>query len=619
MMSIPMERRWLLSLTLFNTLILCFCGLPSVLTDPIPHAVLSVTYFIIAYIAQNFLFAGTLGLVLWPLFYLIRSHRLKIILAVPLEMLLLFFCYMNAKVFSFWRLHINTALIHMYFSKGGGSQVFEVSHFMYTWIFCAVISFFMLSVLLVVLSKKMHRFFHFASCFAVFAGCYVVAQGWFIVLCAENATERLQYSLKIPYFYDFSWVNVLQSVGVPVFPKDSLASQIDATISESHPLHYPLHPLHYVSPKQKLNVLLIVVDTLRYDMINPINMPHVFHFSQHANRFLDNISGGDCTRPGIFSLFYGIPATYWHDALQYHQGSIIIRAFQSKHYQLGLYASAPLLTPPFDQTVFETVKHLQTITPGATPLARDEKITQEMQHFLNHAAHNHHPFFGFMFYDAPHAYNAIPLHRPFHPIDFLNYFDVDDATPPTPIFNLYKNAVFADDQLIQTIFDTLRKDHLDNNTVVILTADHGQEFNEYHNNYWEHASGFSKYQMRTPMLIAWPGMKSITYHHQTTHFDLTPTLLHRVLGVTNPVSDYSVGDDFFSQKQPQFVIAGNYAYYALVMQKTIVQFHDFGLHRTTDDKMDPLVPVKMDPVLQREFLREMRIYSVSTRPVDVRE
>lgn len=603
-----MERRWLLSLTLLNTIILCFCGLPSVLTDPIPHTVFSMLFFTIAYAAQNFLFAGALGLVLWPLFYFVRSNRFKIILVLPFEMLLLFFCYMNAKVFSFWRLHVNTALIHMYFSKGGGSQVFEVSRFMYAWIFCALISFFILSVLLIVLSKKIHRIFHFPSWFAAFAGLYLVAQGWFIVLCADNATERLQYSLKIPYFYDFSWVNVLQSMNVPVFPRDSLAREINTAISESHPLHYPLHPLRYHHQQKKLNVLLIVVDTLRYDMINPVNMPHVFQFSRHANRFLDNISGGDCTRPGIFSLFYGIPATYWHDALAQHQGSIIIRAFQDNHYQLGLFASAPLLTPPFDRTVFETVKNLQTMTKGNTPLARDEKITQEMTRFLNHAAHNHHPFFGFMFYDAPHAYNAIPLHLPFHPIDFLNYFHVDNETPATPIFNLYKNAVFADDQLIQKIFDTLQKDHLNRNTVVILTADHGQEFNEYHNDYWEHASGFSKYQMRTPMLIAWPGMKSKTYHDQTTHFDLAPTLLHRVLGVTNPISDYAVGDDFFSRKQPKFVIAGNYAYYALVMPTKIVQFHDFGLHRTTNEKMAPLQGVGVNPAVRRDFLRELVAY-----------
>jgi hypothetical protein len=90
------------------------------------------------------------------------------------------------------------------------------------------------------------------------------------------------------------------------------------------------------------------------------------------------------------------------------------------------------------------------------------------------------------------------------------------------------------------------------------------------------------------MIIAWPHRAPKIYDDQTTHFDLAPTLLKRVLGVTNPVSDYSVGDDFFSKKQPRFVIAGNYAYFAFITKNIIMQFHRSGLYRFTDLTMKPL-------------------------------
>jgi membrane-anchored protein YejM (alkaline phosphatase superfamily) len=414
--------------------------------------------------------------------------------------------------------------------------------------------------------------------------------------------------MKVPYFYDLSIARSLEAMSLAHFPKNSLSPKLQTILTDNMKLDYPLHPLQYHLPKHPLNVLLIVIDTLRYDMINPTNMPNVYQFAQHADQFLNNMSGGDCTKPGIFSLFYGIPATYWNAAIEHHQGSILIRAFQANHYQLGLYASAPLTSPQFDQTVFTTVKNLQITTPGATSLDRDAKITDEMQHFLNSAAKNHKPFFGFMFYDAPHAYNAVNLSHPFHPIGSLNYFSINNKTPITPIYNLYKNAVFADDQLVKKIFQTLKADHLSQNTVVIVTADHGQEFNDDHNNYWEHASGFSKYQMRTPMIIAWPHRAPNTFHNQTMHFDLAPTLLKRVLGVSNPSSDYSIGDDFFSKKQMPIVIAGNYSYFALITKNNIMQFQKSGLYQFTDLQMKPLKNKIDNQVALADALHDMKMY-----------
>ena len=580
--------QWLSTLLLTCFLIICLTGIPALLTDPIPHTLSAFVSYAVAYVAQNILFAVLLGMILFPIFHFIRSDAFKIILSLPFVTFALLFSFMNAKVFAFWRLYVNSALLDMYFSKGGGSQIFEVHSAMYFWIVAVTVLFVGLSLVVLFFSRRIQSHFNFKPLFGFFVFLYCSAQMGFIFFCHQDNMRLLQYAMKVPYFYDLSWVSGLEKMGVPVFPKKSNTVAFQAILSDHQKLHYPLHSLQYHLPAHPLNVLIIMVESLRYDMVNANNMPNVAQFASHANQFLDNISGGDCTRPGVFSLFYGIPSTYWHSALEHHQESIVMRAFHDNHYHLGLFASASLLSPPFNETVFEDVKNLQTMTPGKTAMDRDREITSEMRHFLNSQAKSHHPFFGFMFYDAPHAYNALTLNKPFRPIGFLNYFSINQHTPPQPVFNLYQNAVFQDDQLIAAILKTVRDDHLTNNTVVIITADHGQEFNDYHNNYWEHASGFSKYQVRTPMLVVWPNRAPKIFHDQTTHFDLAPTLLKRVLGVSNPTSDYSVGDDFFGKKQLKSVIVGNYAYYALITRDEILQFHDSGLYRLTDLKMDPL-------------------------------
>ncbi len=607
MQNRTMNWKWWLTLTLLNTVILCVSGFPVILTDPIPQSLLSVSFYSLAYTAQNFLFSCLLGIFLLPIFLWVKSDRLKMLLSVLPVSFLLFISYMNAKVFAFWRIFIDNSVLQLY--AVGGSQVFEMSHTMVIWIFLVGGAFLLSGVIVILLSKKLQQSVNLKFLSGLFIFIYIIAQSLFIFLMTQDNMRLLQYTIKIPYFYDTSWANALQKMNVTLFPKNSLSAKLQKILSQNKKLNYPLHPLQYHLPQHPLNVLLIVIDTLRYDMVNPINMPNVYRFAQHSDQFLDNLSGGDCTRPGIFSLFYSIPATYWNAAMTHHQGSILIRAFQANHYQLGLYASAPLTSPPFEQTVFATVKNLQTMTPGKTPIDRDDHITREMQNFLNHASNNHQPFFGFMFYDAAHAYNAVPLHHPFDPIGTLNYFSVNNETPVTPIYNLYKNAAYVDDQLVEKVLTTLAADHLSKNTVVIITADHGQEFNEYHNDYWEHASGFSKYQMRTPMIIAWPNQAPAVYHYTTTHFDLAPTLLKHVLGVTNPVSDYSIGDDFFSKKQDDFVIAGNYSYFALITRKTIMPFYQSGFYRLTNLEMKPLHDEKVTPsYFMGMVLREMTAY-----------
>lgn len=602
--------RWWVTLLLFTTAVLCVVSIPTIFTDPFPETMTSIFLFFLFYISQYFFFALCVGAVLFPIFLFFKSNRAKIFFSFfPVAATFIFFA-MNAKVFSFWRIHINSSVIHLYFTKGGGSQVFEVNTMMMTWIMAIIAMMILITLFVFWISRHIDQRFPIKSCLITLFAMYFASQSVVIYFVRSNHLSGLFETVKIPYFFELSIANALEKWGVPLAAPSALSTQLKSILKNQAPLHYPLHPLRYHVPLYPKNVLLIVVDSLRYDMINPANMPVAHDFAKQANRFLNNMSGGDCTRSGIFSLFYGIPSTYWNSALQHHQGSIVVRAFQDNHYHFGIFASAPLLAPPFDQTVFKTLSNIKLITPGNTPFDRDRFATQEMQLFLQQQAKHHQRFFGFIFYDAPHAYNAFLLTHPFHPVSFLNYFHVNNETDRTPIFNLYKNAVFEDDYLIGKLLKTIRQLRLSKNTVIIITADHGQEFNDLHNNYWEHASGFSRYQVQTPLLIAWPGRRSQIFTYQTTHFDLAPTLLKHILGVTNATEDYSVGQDFFSTSQPSFLISGNYDYHAVILKNDVVIFQNSGWYRFTDRHMQSQLHPVISPMTQKKILEKMsRFYS----------
>src|SRR3990167_1340290 len=449
MNKIVQLRLWS-TLLVLTTIALCLVGLPTVYTDPFPQSVLSIVFFSLFYIGQYFLYALLLYIIFLPIFLLIKSDKIKLLsIFLPLAGTLIFFA-MNAKVYAFWRAHINGSVIRMYFAKGGGSQVFEINTMMFLWIIGIIVCVILCAMLILYLSRYFKNKLNIQLILTVLLGIYITAQISAIYFLLNNNMRYLSYTFKIPYFMNLSWANYF-------YTKNNVILKLKSIAHHQSRIHYPLHLLQYHPPKHPLNVLVIMLDSLRYDMLNSKNMPNVNQFANQHTRFLDNFSGGDCTRTGIFSFFYGIPATYWKSTLIHHQPSIIIQAFAQNHYDLKILTSASLYTPPFYQNVFASVKNLQMMAKGNTAIDRDKTVTTKIRDFLKTHSKSHHPFFGFIFYDAPHAYNAEILNHPFQPTEFLNYFHVNKNIDRTPIFNLYQNAVFEDDRLVGKLFSTIKK------------------------------------------------------------------------------------------------------------------------------------------------------------------
>src|SRR5690606_11579060 len=76
------------------------------------------------------------------------------------------------------------------------------------------------------------------------------------------------------------------------------------------------------------------------------------------------------------------------------------------------------------------------------------------------------------------------------------------------------------------------------NTIVIVTGDHGEEFME--KGRWGHNSTFSQEQIRVPLLIHLPESIGHVYEGMSSHLDLPATVL-ALLGVDIDSSTYSYG------------------------------------------------------------------------------
>jgi len=197
--------------------------------------------------------------------------------------------------------------------------------------------------------------------------------------------------------------------------------------------------------------------------------------------------------------------------------------------------------------------------------------------------------------DAPHAYVYPERDAKFQPaLKSLNYFQLSNDTDPESFLNRYKNALVFNDRLTLDILQTLEEEHILDNTIVIMTGDHGQEANETRTNSWGHNSNFSKYQTRVPMVIHWPGKRPETFTHLTSHVDLVPTIPNQIFACKNPVTDYSNGQVLFEKTSRNFGLAKNWNNSAIVTNRITRVFSKFGVPETFDSETYRLLDYDAD-------------------------
>jgi len=374
------------------------------------------------------------------------------------------------------------------------------------------------------------------------------------------------------------------------------ARRLEASLD--HPpvgdLHYPLAPLQCKPPSPLLNVLLVVIDGMRADALRPDLAPRLSEFAPEALRFDAHYSGGNASRPGMFSLFYGLPATYWDAFADIARPSVVMDLFRQYDYQLGIFSSAPLNSwvVELDRTAMARIPRLrlETISPYPGIGGKDRTLTDEWLEWLGHrdAAR---PFFGFLYYDSVTS---------FAPPD--NYEPVARAALDAPEWERrrarYLNAVHYVDALIGRVLDDLRRRKLLDHTVVIVTSDHGTEFNESGLGFWGHATAFSELQLHTPLLVYWPGRAKGRVTRRTSHNDIAPTLVSGVFGCTNPPTDYSSGHDLYSTAQWDWLIAASHNDYALVEPDRVTILYPGGF-----EIRDQSYHLVSSPRLSRDALR----------------
>ena len=93
--------------------------------------------------------------------------------------------------------------------------------------------------------------------------------------------------------------------------------------------------------------------------------------------------------------------------------------------------------------------------------------------------------------------------------------------------NLYDGEIRWVDSQLSRMFGAIRQRHLAENTLIVFTADHGEEFLEH--GHWGHAYNLYQQSLHVPLIISGPGIPvNVVDSTVVGQFDILPTVLSYV-------------------------------------------------------------------------------------------
>ena len=535
---------------------------------------LSAIYLVAVYIGHHVLLTVVpLFLLASPVILLVPRRRVVTVLGVVLFALLLALMMLDSLLWSQSRFHINALTLKI---LGWQSWFFAGFIFLIGLFFESMLA---RSTWNFVLAQKRRRGRLIGTFCALMIVVSQLIHAWADAAYYVPVTGLGQV---LPVYKGVTAKSLMTRTGL-VDVEDSrereLARRVSAGLDDGagRLLDYPKNPLQ-CSGQKPLNLLMIVVDSMRGSMLTPEFAPEMSRFADRMGiTYRNHFSGGNSSRMGMFSLFYGLPPSYWSTFSSLQRAPVLMDELQARGYQLGLYSSNTLYRPVvLDRTAFANVPNLRIVTEPASDPAwkRDRTLTGEWYDWLERRDPER-PFFGFLFYDT--AMSTDP------PPDYPVRWAPADDSPQQRNLAKYRSAVHYVDGIVGEVLADMERRGLLDDTVVMITSDHGEEFGESSAKLERHGSGYTRYQLVIPMVLAWPGReRGVAYDHRTSHYDVAPTLVQDLLGCSNPAVDYSVGQNLFEGRAWDWMVAGSYFNYAVLEPDQVTVTFPNGLYEVRD-------------------------------------
>ncbi|MFA5549339.1 MAG: sulfatase-like hydrolase/transferase [Porticoccaceae bacterium] len=492
--------------------------------------------------------------------FLPGAPRFVALLALATSLVCLLFIHADGMIHQLYNFHINGFVLNLLVTPGGIESLGTGSE-TYLSIALMVGRILVIQTLVLALSRALAKRQALPrGALAAFAGVWLgclVLQGFAYGLADLHRDGDIMDSARAyPFFQRVRFRTLAARFGVEAAPRPALRVAADTAR-----LAYPRRPVTFEAVAKPPNIVWLVAESLRWDQLDPRVMPNTWAFARRAQHFTRHYSTGNGTRESLFGMFYGLYGSYWESFLTARRSPLLMDRIAALGYQLDLRTSAAFTYPEFDKTLFAGVPAAALVEADGSlpPWRRDEVNTAGLIDFLKQRD-TQRPFMGFYFLESTHARYSFPedraLIRPY--AEDVNYarMDKDYLRPRIDLIkHRYANAAhWVDVQVGRIVAELERQDLLDN-TIVIITGDHGEEFLEKGS--WGHNSHFVDEQTRVPLVVWMPGRPAAAIDRLTSHKDIATTLL-QTLGASGPVENYSLGQNLFDASPRPFIVVSDW-------------------------------------------------------------
>ncbi|CAI1188814.1 Inner membrane protein yejM [Serratia liquefaciens] len=565
---------------LFNILLALGLGSRYLFVTDWPSSLLGRVYALVSLLGHfSFIvFAGYL-LIIFPLTFVVMSQRLLRFISAALATTGLTLLLVDSEVFTHFHLHLNPVVWELVVNP-------DQSELARDWqlMFICVPVIFLVEMLFGTWSWQKLRSLNrqrFGKPLAVlFISAFFASHLIYIWADANFYRPITMQRANLPLSYPMTARKFLEKHGL-LDSQEYERRLVQQGNPEAVAVEYPLNDLSYDDKGSGYNLLMIVVDGVREQDMKQ-DMPALTRFAQENIRFGDHYSSGNHADTGLFGLFYGISPTYLDSILAARKPSALISALSAQGYQFGLFSSDGFNASLYRQAL------LTDFTLPAPTQQNDSVTTQQWQRWLADQNSNA-PWFSYINFRG-----AEPVAN-------------DKTLAPADFIQRYRAGAQDVDTQIAQVLNTLKERGVLDKTVVVITAEHGVEFNDTGKGYWGAGSSFSQQQLQVPLIIHWPGTPAQTINKLTGHNDVMRTLMQRLLHVKTAPNDYSQGEDLFTaQRRNNWVATGDNSLLVITTPTQTLVLDSSGNYRAYDKNDKEIKDEKPQLALLLQVLTDVK-------------
>lgn len=331
--------------------------------------------------------------------------------------------------------------------------------------------------------------------------------------------------------------------------------------------------LPYAEPIDGPNVIIITIDALRQDRVSAygdgyVETPNLDAFASRSIRFEEACTNSPWTVPAMFTMnSSSYPSV--HRAGKTHKGNenlvMLAEVLNNHGYDTEAYVANQILYGELgfnrgfdiyleygDTYLLSGFKKASTyrfykrfvdkLSPylGVRKIDSTSWLTTEIVSSLNKDRHN--PLFLWAHYLDPHSPLTPPRKYMEGPKDIVDerlrfgFFEtINDnkleAKDRDKLVALYEAEVRYVDDMLGEVFKTMDENGLYEDSIIIITADHGEEFFE-HGKYGHMKTHYDEV-VSIPLFVYMPGIRPGVSEYPVSLLDLMPTILD-LIGAEHP-------------------------------------------------------------------------------------